>query len=790
MTGIYDKVDTYEPKVNMGYENEIPEVEGQDSFKDIIDEHGNINIIINSDVIGQTLAKKIYTSWSSGLRELYNNEARACRMAKKMGGNPSIVITINPNEASRELIIQGVDSLGITKAMFNKVLRVIGTSGNQDGEEIGQFGMGFISYALLTDAVLLETWSRENNEHYAMLCDSGLKFKPIPLDTSNDVANMSEYGTKLTMTCNDSVNFAEAVGQIRDLARFSQIPTKIILLDNVESHSYRDQDWEKGIIDCPSYKNGMEYIKDTTDSMRRLNNSKATDDTKVLFYEEITIDNEDYRFDGIMVINKSRYGSISLMERHSSVPLLLAGTSVESQCKADGFMASIMNVKNERKYSPVASRDSLEYRAIDELNDRLKEDIIEYMSKFNMETIADYNASLNKCLLSRNVMWEIEDYLSEESKDISRTLNARYATTDGTSTLSDLLSVGGTLICLKSLRTDLMNALKDSFDSDVTFFRLSKTLGNEIRSHRIALFKQLNIIMGEDYKKEHSIKEKRTIVIKKDGTKATFNEDRSIILYNCTNGTNKYELFGNKSGWRSGSERYSTTIGEVNTEAHDKLITANTKQFNDVISGLNRYANDWKVMHDMKGLSEEINTFDNLMNSVADRYYQTHDGFVKGSELQGKYNVIVAGEFTALLESVDVTKGKHEDDNRQFIAVSSADDLTELIWYQHLIEPKSPLSDTDPLPPARFKIDYDVYGHKLSRNIFAPEEDDKYEREFKFYDHDYDKDRGVSVLRCYWINELLPTNYANVFIDAVQNNVDNLDYIEREARALNEVLKK
>jgi hypothetical protein len=100
------------------------------------------------------------------------------------------------------------------------------------------------------------------------------------------------------------------------------------------------------------------------------------------------------------------------------------------------------------------------------------------------------------------------------------------------------------------------------------------------------------------------------------------------------------------------------------------------------------------------------------------------------------------------------------------------------------------LSDTDPLPPARFKIDYDVYGHKLSRNIFAPEEDDKYEREFKFYDHDYDKDRGVSVLRCYWINELLPTNYANVFIDAVQNNVDNLDYIEREARALNEVLKK
>ena len=143
MTGIHDSVETYEPKVDMSYESSVPKVDN--TFDDITDANGNINIIINSEVIGQTLAKKIYTSWTSGLRELYNNEARACRTAKKMGGNPSIVITINPTESSKQVIIQGVDSLGITKAMFNKVLRVIGTSGNTDGEEIGQYGMGFIS---------------------------------------------------------------------------------------------------------------------------------------------------------------------------------------------------------------------------------------------------------------------------------------------------------------------------------------------------------------------------------------------------------------------------------------------------------------------------------------------------------------------------------------------------------------------------------------------------------------------------------------------------------------------
>ena len=109
MTGIHDSVETYEPKVDMSYESSVPKVDN--TFDDITDANGNINIIINSEVIGQTLAKKIYTSWTSGLRELYNNEARACRTAKKMGAEPSIVITIDPTESAKQVIIQGVDSL-------------------------------------------------------------------------------------------------------------------------------------------------------------------------------------------------------------------------------------------------------------------------------------------------------------------------------------------------------------------------------------------------------------------------------------------------------------------------------------------------------------------------------------------------------------------------------------------------------------------------------------------------------------------------------------------------------
>jgi hypothetical protein len=657
--------------------------------------------------------------------------------------------------------------------MFNKVLRVIGTSGNRDGEEIGQFGMGFISYALLTDALILETWSRENNEHYAMLCDSGLKFKPVPLDTSNDIENMSNYGTKLTMTCNHDVSFSEAVEQLRELARFSQIPTKIIILDDIVAETYRTQDWNKGIIECESYKDGMDYLKQTTKTIQRYKENQATDDTKVVFYDEITIDCDDYRFDGIIAVTKSRYGSLGLVDRHSGVPVLLAGTAVESQLRAQGFMATIINVKDERKFSPVASRDALESNAIDDLNDRLKQDLKEHFMKYNMKDISEYNASLYKPLVSRNVMWELEDYLSEEMLNISRTLNSRYATPDGNSTLSDMIATGSTIICLKSLRTDLMNALKDEFDGTVQFFRLSTKMNGESRAHRIDLFKQLNIIMGEDYKKEHSIKEKRTVTVKADGTKATFNEDRAVVLYNCNKGTNNPDLYGNRTGWRAGSEKYSTTIGNVNDEVHPYMVTASTKQFLKVISILNTHVNDWKVMHDMKGLSEDIITFDKLMVSVADRYYQTQDGMVKGSELNGKYYIIVTPECTELLDGVNALRGYHEDHERKFIAVEDVNDAVELMWYEYL--------NTE-----RLTIELDVYGRCLERSIFADQEES-----LKFHDHDYDKnERSAPIIRCYWINELLPKKYADVFIDAIQNNVEKIDSIEAQARELNEVLKQ
>ena len=65
----------------------------------------------------------------------------------------------------------------------------------------------------------------------------------------------------------------------------------------------------------------------------------------------------------------------------------------------------------------------------------------------------------------------------------------------------------------------------------VQFFRIPTRLSDEEKGHRIALFKELNIILGEEYKKSKQLKETRgKNTITKGGKTVSYSGDRSIIL--------------------------------------------------------------------------------------------------------------------------------------------------------------------------------------------------------------------------------------------------------------------
>ena len=72
-----------------------------------------IKTTYDQEVVAEYLAEGIYSGYKSGLRELYNNEARACRQSRdEYNATPEIHITLDPTE--RSFTIEGTDSLGIT----------------------------------------------------------------------------------------------------------------------------------------------------------------------------------------------------------------------------------------------------------------------------------------------------------------------------------------------------------------------------------------------------------------------------------------------------------------------------------------------------------------------------------------------------------------------------------------------------------------------------------------------------------------------------------------------------
>ena len=202
-------------------------------------------------------ASKIYKDFNSGVRELYNNEARACSTARaEFGARPRIDIKIDVEE--RNFVIHGVDSLGISEEIFKQVIKFLGDSGNassekelielfkikknrlpnesemqeikeksgKGGNEVGQFGMGFASYQMLTDFMTLHTWTREEtegDEYYTVFCKEDLATKKVVMKEPT----LDTFGTSLEMILKPNVVISEVIKTVKDCAKFSQIETNI-----------------------------------------------------------------------------------------------------------------------------------------------------------------------------------------------------------------------------------------------------------------------------------------------------------------------------------------------------------------------------------------------------------------------------------------------------------------------------------------------------------------------------------------------------------------------------------
>jgi len=572
--------------------------------------------VSQSSAFFTTFASKIYKDFNSGIRELYNNEARACRTARdKFGARPRIEITIDVEE--RTFVLHGIDSLGISEEIFKQIIKVLGKSGNMSGNEVGMFGMGFVSYQMLTDFMTLDTWTREEtngNEHYTVFCREDLHTKKVV----QKEPTLDTFGTRLEMILKPNVYLREVVETLKECSKFSTVET-IINIDNVSAEDI-ENGLEDGRIKPEQYgsvkewfelnntirkwtheKYGMLEIQKFNTKSKKQMESIWRRNKQIDFYHEFEYEDDDIEFRGKLALYKiyeyDDDGKLLEIEKHSRIgtgnsmrswdddnktgQMFLVGVPIKAELSYSSFnnaydddgvssrdISNILdqtewyiNIKNERVYSPNANRDDLEREAETKIAKLVSKIICESIQEnYGLSSTDDYINSINKPFYDHTHSYElgIESILGEENGgNLLHTLNARFPTVGNTygRTLDSLLQDGGRVISLQSLRSDIMTMFIKHFqDKNIQFIRC--------KDHsKMRILEQWGVIIGDEYKAKHKLKMKRG---KRDKTGAIVLNDKPVSLTN-TGRWGSSDYFGGKNGSSRG-RNYSTTIGEVNTQ--------------------------------------------------------------------------------------------------------------------------------------------------------------------------------------------------------------------------------
>ena len=375
-----EDIETYSPEIEK--QVPLPVKNATTGFEEVQEKDGLIKTKLNKEVIIQRIARDLYKNATSGLRELYNNSARACRVAVKKYGEEKPLIRISMNEKQRRLIISD-NGLGLSKERFKKVLLELGTSDNLEAGEVGQFGMGFASYMTLSSAIVIDTRAR-NGDQYQMLAKDGSSFQPI------GDAQLEGYGTKISMTCYDNVNFTELVDKLVKVAKYSGVATTL----DLEGFEYYPRGLNRGI-------NKLEQTTFEGDIRT----------TKTVKEDLIEIDTEDYHLIALVGVHNPQ-------RNHDHTHLL--NVPIDSEISMP-FGWWVLNIKDERKFMPQPDRDRMS-----EIADRKLEGIIDaaikkYFSDLQIHSYQEFLKSDRR----NEFLWLVEhqDYAELKMRAVLENIN-------------------------------------------------------------------------------------------------------------------------------------------------------------------------------------------------------------------------------------------------------------------------------------------------------------------------------------------------------------------------------
>jgi len=589
----------YKPEHHTVPNIDIPKEDSESSPLNRLGDGNTISVSLDSDVVIQKLSHDIYSGWQSGLRELYNNEARACRITAKEHPttSPSIHITIDPIE--RQLIIEGKDSQGITVEVFDKSLRVLGVSSNFDSKEIGQMGMGFAGYTMIFEALKLDSYARDTNEKWSVLADGGINFKVLGNPT------MNKYGTRLSGTYKENINADKLFEQIKILSRFSNVKTVIHLTEDTQDHN-------SGSFMCDKYQGGYHYIMQMrAEYLKSEDSYRAKHERKELFVP-ISIEREDFDFYGYLALFNTTYDSIRQESISSDMCITtLIGTPIEASLgyEFSNLSGYVLNIKDERKYKPTTDRDRLKDESLELIDEEIRNEIKEVFKQFELEDMNAYmlKTDKQKMIYDSNVWHKLVCFIDdEETRNIVSMLNASYTTYPNKylMTVDKMLRNNKTVVALKGLRKEPIDKLTEVLNNPL-FFRLGSGRRNIEREAELTMLRNFGVIMGEEYIREHKIKSVRPKIKGQGFT------DCSVRMYSKWNA----------HGWgasRFGVKHTSHLISEINDNQHDGILRVSKELWNEVEDyncGF-MWVRDRKGFDGVKTLDERFKELKNIMFEV------------------------------------------------------------------------------------------------------------------------------------------------------------------------------
>jgi len=624
--GVHKMTDKYyRPEIHTVPDINIPEEDTVSSPLSKISDGKTIKVQLDSDVVIQKLSHDIYSSWKSGFRELYNNEARACRITARdyPDANPEIHITIDPTE--RQLTIEGKDSQGITVEVFDKSLKVLGVSSNFDSKEIGQMGMGFAGYTMIFEALKIESNPRGADSTWSALADGGIKFEIL----GNPI--MKTYGTRLTGTYMDKITPDDMIEWIKVLSRFSKVNTFIHLTDDVNNYN-------SGMMKCDSYKNGHHYLmsaraelleEDSHGSYRERDNKGYSNDNFI----SVIVERDDFDFYGYLCIYNTRYNSISsenLKDEKNLVTLI--GTPVEADMgyDFDSLSGYMLNIKDERKYKPTTDRDRMKDESIEDIKGEINEEMRKVFSRFILKDTKDYLAlpKRDKMVYDSHVWNNIGRIIDDETtSDIVRTMNTSYVVHPKKyyRKLIELLRENKPLVLLKGLRKEPISRLENAL-GDCNIMRFSNNRNNhdvETNARQMQVLREFGVIMGEEYIRLNRIK----------GSKRKLkNEfaDVSVRLYSSWDA----------KGWGASNYRNKSSshlISEVNANRHNRIIRVSK----DMWKKCEGITSPFIWVRDRKGFDDEIKTLDALFDELDNIMFEVNSTEMLFKDIPKKNSTII-----------------------------------------------------------------------------------------------------------------------------------------------------